>query len=221
MRISLSAASLLAGLLTLSALSVAQAEEIPGQVLDALQAAPWKGPTCRLETGLPLRMLRAVQSGGGLGRFARHFLYRLPECAGSGSLAASRGFGARDFASAGGGSGRRLDAPAARPLGRQRYGGGWGPLPGQRGWALAGRDSCSAQFELGWRLVPTALLPDSGHWRAQPLRRRRAAQFSVGFVMDDVDLSGMGTTGLLFDIDQVEVFKGPSQPFLAPMPWPG
>ena len=40
--------------------------------------------------------------------------------------------------------------------------------------------------------------------------------FSVGFVMDDVDLSGMGTAGLLFDVDQVEVFKGPQSNYFWP-----
>ncbi len=33
--------------------------------------------------------------------------------------------------------------------------------------------------------------------------------FSVGFVIDDMDLSGMGMVGLLYDMDQIEVFKGP------------
>ena len=33
--------------------------------------------------------------------------------------------------------------------------------------------------------------------------------FSVGFVMDDMDLSGLGMVGLLYDMDQIEVFKGP------------
>ena len=32
--------------------------------------------------------------------------------------------------------------------------------------------------------------------------------FSVGFVVDGVDLSGLGT-GALFDLDQVEIFRGP------------
>jgi len=40
--------------------------------------------------------------------------------------------------------------------------------------------------------------------------------FSVGFVFDDIDLSGMGTAGLLFDLDQVEVFKGPQSTILGP-----
>ena len=43
MRISLSSASLLAGLLMLSALSGAQAEEVPGQVLDAATGLPLEG----------------------------------------------------------------------------------------------------------------------------------------------------------------------------------
>ena len=33
--------------------------------------------------------------------------------------------------------------------------------------------------------------------------------FSVGTVVDDVDLSGLGTGGLLFDLQQVEVYRGP------------
>lgn len=33
--------------------------------------------------------------------------------------------------------------------------------------------------------------------------------FSVGTVVDDVDLSGLGTGGLLFDLEQVEVYRGP------------
>ena len=33
--------------------------------------------------------------------------------------------------------------------------------------------------------------------------------FSVGFVIDDIDFSGLGMAGSLYDIEQVEVFKGP------------
>ncbi len=33
--------------------------------------------------------------------------------------------------------------------------------------------------------------------------------FSVGFVIDDIDLSGLGMAGLLYDLEQIEVFKGP------------
>ena len=40
--------------------------------------------------------------------------------------------------------------------------------------------------------------------------------FSVGFVLDDVDLSGMGMAGVLFDLDQLEVFKGPQSTVFGP-----
>ncbi|MDP7529326.1 MAG: TonB-dependent receptor [Candidatus Marinimicrobia bacterium] len=40
--------------------------------------------------------------------------------------------------------------------------------------------------------------------------------FSVGFVLDDIDLSGLGMAGLLFDIEQVEVFKGPQSSVYGP-----
>ncbi|MCY3735293.1 MAG: TonB-dependent receptor [Gemmatimonadaceae bacterium] len=40
--------------------------------------------------------------------------------------------------------------------------------------------------------------------------------FSVGFVMDDVDLSGLGMAGLLHDLDQAEVFKGPQSTLFGP-----
>ncbi len=40
--------------------------------------------------------------------------------------------------------------------------------------------------------------------------------FSVGFIMDDIDLSGIGMAGLLFDLDQVEVFKGPQSSVFGP-----
>ena len=40
--------------------------------------------------------------------------------------------------------------------------------------------------------------------------------FSVGFVMDDVDLSGLGGAGVLFDLEQLEVFKGPQSTIFGP-----
>ena len=33
--------------------------------------------------------------------------------------------------------------------------------------------------------------------------------FSVGFVMDDMDFSGLGMIGNLFDLNQIEIFRGP------------
>ena len=36
-----------------------------------------------------------------------------------------------------------------------------------------------------------------------------APNFSVGFMVDGIDYSGIGMAGMLFDVQQVEVFKGP------------
>ena len=36
-----------------------------------------------------------------------------------------------------------------------------------------------------------------------------APSFSVGTVVDDIDLSGLGTGGALFDLEQVEIYRGP------------
>jgi len=40
--------------------------------------------------------------------------------------------------------------------------------------------------------------------------------FSVGFSMDDVDLSGMGMSGMIFDVDRVELFRGPQSSIYGP-----
>ena len=40
--------------------------------------------------------------------------------------------------------------------------------------------------------------------------------FSVGFLLDNIDISGMGMVGQLFDINQVEVFKGPQSSVYGP-----
>jgi outer membrane receptor protein involved in Fe transport len=40
--------------------------------------------------------------------------------------------------------------------------------------------------------------------------------FSVGFVMDDMDLSGLGMVGQLYDLDQIEIFKGPQSSVYGP-----
>ena len=36
-----------------------------------------------------------------------------------------------------------------------------------------------------------------------------APNFSVGFMVDGIDFSGIGMNGMLFDVQQIEVFKGP------------
>tara|TARA_B100000700_G_C15059022_1_gene864526 strand:+ start:4821 stop:7118 length:2298 start_codon:yes stop_codon:yes gene_type:complete len=40
--------------------------------------------------------------------------------------------------------------------------------------------------------------------------------FSVGFIMDDLDLSGLGMAGFIFDLAQVEIFKGPQSSIFGP-----
>lgn len=40
--------------------------------------------------------------------------------------------------------------------------------------------------------------------------------FSVGFVMDNIDLSGLGMAGMLYDLHQIEVFKGPQSAVYGP-----
>ena len=40
--------------------------------------------------------------------------------------------------------------------------------------------------------------------------------FSVGFIMDDLDLSGLGMAGLMYDLEQVEIFKGPQSSIFGP-----
>ena len=40
--------------------------------------------------------------------------------------------------------------------------------------------------------------------------------FAVGFVVDDVELSGLGTTAMLFDMDQVEIYRGPQSTVFGP-----
>jgi len=45
--------------------------------------------------------------------------------------------------------------------------------------------------------------------------------FSVGFVIDNIDLSGLGMAGMLYDLDQVEVFKGPQSAMYGPNAFAG
>jgi outer membrane receptor protein involved in Fe transport len=40
--------------------------------------------------------------------------------------------------------------------------------------------------------------------------------FSVAFVLDDIDLSGLGMAGIMHDIKQVEIFKGPQSSVYGP-----
>jgi len=43
-----------------------------------------------------------------------------------------------------------------------------------------------------------------------------APNFSVGFMVDGIDFSGIGMAGMLFDTEQVEIFKGPQSSIYGP-----
>ncbi len=43
-----------------------------------------------------------------------------------------------------------------------------------------------------------------------------APNFSVGYMIDGIDFSGIGMTGMLFDTKQIEVFKGPQSSIYGP-----
>jgi iron complex outermembrane recepter protein len=43
-----------------------------------------------------------------------------------------------------------------------------------------------------------------------------APNFSVGFMVDGIDFSGIGMAGMLFDTEQIEVFKGPQSSIYGP-----
>jgi len=40
--------------------------------------------------------------------------------------------------------------------------------------------------------------------------------FSVAFIMDDIDLSGLGMAGILYDLGQIEIFRGPQSAMYGP-----
>lgn len=43
-----------------------------------------------------------------------------------------------------------------------------------------------------------------------------APNFSVGYIIDGIDFSGVGMAGMLFDIKQIEIFKGPQSLIFGP-----
>ena len=43
-----------------------------------------------------------------------------------------------------------------------------------------------------------------------------APNFSVGFMVDGIDFSGIGMAGMLFDAEQIEIFKGPQSAIYGP-----
>ena len=217
MRISLTTASLLAGLLTLAALSLARAEEVPGQVLDAATGRPLEGANVQAgnrgtTTDAEGRFRVEAALGDSLDisfiGYARarvavvlplivaleRAILQTPEVVVEGGLVR-----------------RRLDRLAASVTvfdGDRSRTSGAGHL----------QDATHAVPNLNWaggssrpRYFQIRGIGERSHYAGEG-----PPSFSVGFVMDDVDLSGMGTAGLLFDVDQIEVFKGPQSTIFGP-----
>jgi outer membrane receptor protein involved in Fe transport len=79
------------------------------------------------------------------------------------------------------------------------------------------RATTHQHFEEAIRLVPNLNLSGEGS-RARYFQLRGVGELeqyegspnpSVGFIVDDIDFSGLGSIGTLFDIDRVEVLRGP------------
>ena len=79
------------------------------------------------------------------------------------------------------------------------------------------RDSSVQHFQELIQLVPNLNYSGDGN-RARYLQIRGIGELeqyqgapnpSVGFIVDDIDLSGLGSVATLFDIDQVDVLRGP------------
>jgi outer membrane receptor protein involved in Fe transport len=79
------------------------------------------------------------------------------------------------------------------------------------------RATAQQHFEEAIRSVPNLNLSGEGS-RARYFQLRGVGELeqyegapnpSIGFIVDDVDFSGLGSVGTLFDIDRVEVLRGP------------
>ncbi|MCY3789557.1 MAG: TonB-dependent receptor [Gemmatimonadetes bacterium] len=217
MRISLPSASLLAGLLTLSVLSWAQAEQVPGQVLDAATGRPLEGANVRAgdratTTDAQGRFKVETTLGDSLdisfiGYQSARVAVVLPLVVALERVILQ----APEVVVEGGLVRQRLDRLAASVTvvdGDRSRASGAGHL----------QDATHAVPNLNWaggssrpRYFQIRGIGERSHYAGEG-----PPSFSVGFVMDDVDLSGMGTAGLLFDVDQVEVFKGPQSTIFGP-----
>ena len=217
MKIPLLSASLLAGLLTLTALSLVQAEEVPGRVLDAATGRPLAGANVQAgdrgtTTDAQGRFKVEAALGDSLdisfiGYQRTRVAVVLPLI-----VALKREIlSAPEVVVEGGLVRQRLDRLAASVtvLDRDRArASGAGHL----------QDATHAVPNLNWaggssrpRYFQIRGIGERSHYAGEG-----PPSFSVGFVMDDVDLSGMGTAGLLFDVEQVEVFKGPQSTIFGP-----
>src|SRR5262245_16347446 len=79
------------------------------------------------------------------------------------------------------------------------------------------RETTQQHFEEAVRQVPNLNLSGEGS-RARYFQLRGVGELeqyegapnpSIGFIVDDIDFSGLGSIGTLFDIDRVEVLRGP------------
>jgi iron complex outermembrane receptor protein len=79
------------------------------------------------------------------------------------------------------------------------------------------RETTQQHFEEAIRQVPNLNLSGEGS-RARYFQLRGVGELeqyegspnpSIGFIVDDIDFSGLGSIGTLFDIDRVEVLRGP------------
>src|SRR5262245_59433199 len=79
------------------------------------------------------------------------------------------------------------------------------------------RETTQQHFEEAVRQVPNLNLSGEGS-RARYFQLRGVGELeqyegspnpSVGFIVDDIDFSGLGSIGTLFDIERVEVLRGP------------
>jgi outer membrane receptor protein involved in Fe transport len=79
------------------------------------------------------------------------------------------------------------------------------------------RETTEQHFEEAIRQIPNLNLSGEGS-RARYFQLRGVGELeqyegapnpSIGFIVDDIDFSGLGSIGTLFDIDRVEVLRGP------------
>ena len=83
--------------------------------------------------------------------------------------------------------------------------------------ATSSRATTQQHFEEAIRQVPNLNLSGEGS-RARYFQLRGVGELeqyegapnpSIGFIVDDIDFSGLGSIGTLFDVDRVEVLRGP------------
>ena len=180
MKISMPLASLLAGLLTLSALSWAQAEEVPGLVLDAATGLPLEGANVQVgntATTTDAQGRFKVEAAPGDSLNISFIGYQRARVAVVLPLVVALERTVLQVPAVvveGGLMRQRLDRLAASVTvvdGDRSRASGAGHL----------QDATHAVPNLNWAGGSSRrAIPDPGHWRAQPLRRRRAAQFFSG-----------------------------------------